>query len=63
MVERELGGFVIHCDECSNYIQVDSDEHFWNDVIAAMKEEHWKSVKVYGEFEHICPDCQEKKNR
>jgi Fe2+ or Zn2+ uptake regulation protein len=59
-VEREHGGYSICCDHCSDYVEVDSPDHDWNDVREAISREGYKAEQVRGVWEHSCPACQEK---
>jgi Fe2+ or Zn2+ uptake regulation protein len=59
-VERERGGYLICCDHCSDFVEVDSPDYDWNDVLDAIAIEGYKAEKVRGVWEHLCPFCQEK---
>lgn len=60
MIEKEFFGFVINCDECSNYLNCDVYEDFGG-AIQMAKDEGWKIRKIDGEWQHFCPVCAEKK--
>jgi len=62
-VEREHGGYSICCDKCSDYVEVDSPDHDWNDVREAISREGYKAEQVRGTWEHTCPACQEAGNQ
>lgn len=44
------------CDCCG--IELD-EEYTFNDAVDAMKADGWKIIKKDGEWQNICPDCQE----
>lgn len=59
MIQRETFGFSVICDggKCQEFLDVDSVDHIWQDVLDAMKEEGWVSRKDRGgDWEHFCPD-------
>lgn len=58
-VEREFQGFSICCDHCSDYVEVDSPDHDWDDVREAIRREGYKAEQVRGTWEHTCPGCQD----
>jgi len=56
----EAFGFVINCDFCPDYFEVDT-EHF-SEVTQALRDKEWKYFKdENGEWAHKCPVCQEGK--
>ena len=61
-IEKEFFGFVVECDRCSYYENFDTEDfHF---VIDELKQSGWKIKKdKYDNWEHICPDCQEKRKK
>ena len=53
-IEREGIGFIVECDKCSNYFNVDSE--FFQDAVDELKREGWKIRKDENdEWIHICP--------
>ena len=44
------------CDCCG--IELD-EEYTFNVAVDAMKADGWKIIKKDGEWQNICPDCQE----
>jgi hypothetical protein len=56
MIKREKGNVVFHCDNCSEYFTLDTDD--FNETLAALKEEKWKYQKEKdGGWSHYCPEC------
>jgi hypothetical protein len=51
-------GYVIHCDICEEELY-DMDAQDFRDMAAYAKEYGWISRKVDGEWEDVCPACQE----
>jgi hypothetical protein len=58
-VEREFQGFSICCDSCSDYVEVESPDHNWGDVKAAIRREDYRATLTNGVWEHKCPTCRE----
>lgn len=52
--KQDFGVWDVHCDKCSNYDTYEDCDSF-EDLCQKMKEEGWKSVKVDGEWNNICP--------
>jgi len=59
-LEKEFFGYVMECDSCSNFINLDTYEDF-NGAIAMAKDHGWKMEKVDDEWIHTCPVCAEKR--
>ena len=56
MIEREWDGFTLTCDICGHEIKpFDS----FQEAVQYKKDEGWRSQKRDGEWEDICPDCQD----
>lgn len=57
MLGKEGGLFYIRCDVCGER----TDELFYdfNEVAEYKRENGWKSRRVNGQWEEICPDCVE----
>jgi len=47
------------CDGCGTVL---SDETDFGEAVFVKKEAGWKSVKIYGEWCDLCPDCQKKRD-
>lgn len=58
-VEKEHGGYVVCCDSCSDYVDVDSPTHDWDDVKQAIDQERYRATLVRGVWKHTCPSCQD----
>lgn len=62
MISRNLGSpavqtFQVYCDVCPS-----GEEFFaesWNDLMAQMREEGWKSHRRGEEWKRSCPACTE----
>ena len=59
-IEREHGGFVVSCDSCSNYLEVDSPDKVWSDATDEINNNNWRTRKVDGEWTHTCDSCLRK---
>jgi hypothetical protein len=57
-IEKECGFFSLYCDVCGAEADEQFDEFY--DAVEYKKSEGWKSQKRNGEWEDVCPDCQEK---
>lgn len=53
------GKFTLTCDICGERI-IDTFYEF-NDAVNYKKENGWKSQRRGGEWEDVCPECQEVK--
>jgi Fe2+ or Zn2+ uptake regulation protein len=56
MIDREYGKFVLVCDICGK--EIDGFEDF-HEAVKYKKENGWKSEKYKGEWQDVCPECQE----
>ena len=54
-IQREYGRLVPTCDVCGEELEPYDD---FEDAVAGKKLAGWKSVKVGGEWEDHCPNCQ-----
>ena len=57
-LENVIFGFVMECDFCSEYIDLDTDD--FQEAIDMAKDYGWKIRKVDGEWVHVCPACVDK---
>ncbi len=61
MIEKILGRyFSLSCDVCN---EVEMNERFDNfdEAVQYKKDNGWKSQKIKGEWEDVCPECQDSK--
>jgi hypothetical protein len=56
-IEKEYGMHIPVCDICRE-ARLESQHDFY-DAVAAKKEAGWKSKMIEGEWNDICPTCQE----
>ena len=56
MIIKGVIGYDLICDICGN-----KEDGFYdfNEAVEYKKENGWKSEKYKGEWEDICPECQE----
>lgn len=59
MIEKLGGQFYLYCDICGE--EADHSCYEFNDAVQYKKENSWKSRKQDGEWEDVCPECQETK--
>lgn len=58
MIERKFNGlYTLTCDICGEKA-LETFEEF-NEAVQYKKDNGWKSQKYKGEWEDVCPDCQE----
>jgi len=57
MIYKIGGKYILACDICGT----EEDETFYDfyDAVEYKKENGWKSQKHQGEWEDVCPECQE----
>lgn len=57
MIYKIGGRYILACDICGT----EEDETFYDfyDAVEYKKENGWKSQKHKGEWEDVCPECQE----
>lgn len=56
MIDREYNKFRLVCDVCGNE---ETGFDYFDEAVEAKKELGWVSRRVNGEYQDICPDCQE----
>lgn len=56
MIIKGVIGYDLICDICGN-----KEDGFYdfNEAVEYKKENSWKSEKYKGEWEDVCPECQE----
>lgn len=54
-IENFHGAYTAVCDCCGDILPTESDFY---EAVNAKKDAGWKSRKVDGEWNDICPDCQ-----
>jgi len=57
MIEKEYGLFILYCDICGE--KADEDFNKFMDAVDYKKQNGWKSQKHKGDWEDVCPECQE----
>ena len=57
MIDKSDGMYSLTCDICGQ----DAPEEFFefDDAVSYKKQNGWKSQKRKGEWEDVCPECQE----
>jgi hypothetical protein len=61
MIEKVGGEFELICDVCEESADEFFDEFY--DAVEYKKDNGWRSRKdAKGNWEDVCPECQEKKN-
>lgn len=59
MIDKILGKYYsLSCDVCCEVIMHKRFDNF-DDAVQYKKDNGWKSQKNNGEWEDICPECQE----
>jgi hypothetical protein len=58
MINKEYGDFVLSCDICGHEVKPLDD---FNEAIEYKKDNGWRSQKRNGEWEDVCPKCQNKR--
>ena len=56
MIEKIHGEFNLVCDICGNAAEGFED---FEDAVKYKKQHGWKSQRRGGEWEDVCPECQE----
>jgi Fe2+ or Zn2+ uptake regulation protein len=60
MIERDFNGlYTLTCDLCGEEAFETFEE--FHEAVQYKKDEGWKSQKHKGEWEDVCPECQEGK--
>ncbi len=57
MIDRDFDGYSLACDICGEEATQTFDD-FW-DAVQYKKDNDWKSQRRNGDWEDVCPDCQE----
>jgi len=57
MIEKIDGRYRLFCDICGEAVEKGFND--FNDAVDYKKENGWKSQKYKGEWEDVCPECQE----
>lgn len=57
MIEQFAGMYSLICDVCGE----EAEETFWDfhEAVEYKRANGWKSQKHKGEWEDVCPECQE----
>jgi hypothetical protein len=58
-IERETFGFEVFCDGCDYHKEYDVPHDDWQGLMAAMREDGWRSRKRKEDWEHYCEGCAE----
>lgn len=56
MIDRVYNEFRLVCDVCGNE---ETGFNYFDEAVEARKELGWISRRINGEYQDICPDCQE----
>ena len=57
MIDKHNDLYFLVCDICGEEADEDFDDFY--DAVEYKKENDWKSQKYKGEWEDVCPVCQE----
>ena len=57
MIDKDFDGFTLTCDVCGEEAEETFDDFY--DAVQFKKDNDWKSQRRNGEWEDVCPDCQE----
>lgn len=57
-IENMHGAYTAVCDCCGDILPAESDFY---DAVNAKKDAGWKSRKIDGEWNDLCPSCQDEK--
>jgi len=57
MIDKEGRWFNLSCDVCGDTYVTFCDNFY--DAVNYKKQNGWKSQKYRGEWEDVCPECQE----
>lgn len=58
-IQRDYKVYILICDICGDEAPEDFSE--FDDAVEYKKEEGWKSQNYRGEWEDVCPECQEER--
>ena len=60
MIDRQYGGYILICDICG---EVNAETFYdFSDAVDYKKENDWKSRKIHGQWQDVCPECVEEGN-
>lgn len=57
MIHRTKGEISFECDSCGDLLETYEDS--WNVAWNMAKRDDWKSRKIFDEWKHFCPKCEE----
>ena len=57
MIEKSGGQFILYCDICGEESDGAFDDFY--EAVDYKKDSGWKSQKHNGQWEDVCPECQE----
>ena len=57
MIDKQSGRYHLICDICGEEAEEDFDDFY--EAVEYKKAEGWKSQKRNGQWEDVCPECQE----
>jgi hypothetical protein len=57
MIEESYGDYKLVCDVCG--WEADELFNYFDEAVQYKRDEGWKSQRHNGEWEDVCPDCQE----
>jgi hypothetical protein len=55
MIDKNRDRFILSCDICHEEVKEFFD---FNEAVTHKKQNGWKSQKRSGEWEDVCPNCQ-----
>ena len=59
MIDKDFTGFTLYCDLCDSE---GGPFDYFDEAVEAKEENKWKSRKINGQWQDICPDCQHKED-
>lgn len=59
MIDKFSGIYTLTCDICGEDASENFDDFY--DAVQYKKDNGWKSQKRNGQWEDVCPECQEEK--
>ena len=57
MIDKYHGNYRLICDICEE--QADKEFDSFDDAVDYKRNNGWKSQKKYGEWQDVCPECQD----
>lgn len=57
MIDKSFGSYSLICDICGEEAKKEFDDFY--EAVDYKKKEGWKSKKIDGEWQDVCPECQE----